>query len=83
MRIFSILDESAASQIDLAFLLYYKLEKGFYIELPENDAPWETSLLFLRFEGEPDKPFFCQIEGKRKKSAKVIITGGISPKRRL
>ena len=34
---------------------------------------------FLRFEGEPDKPLFCQIEGKRKKSAKVMIAGEISP----
>jgi hypothetical protein len=34
---------------------------------------------FPRFEGEPDKPLFCQIEGKRKKSAKVMIAGEISP----
>lgn len=36
MRIFAIRDESAEVQKDLAYLLYYELEKRFYIELPEG-----------------------------------------------
>ena len=42
MKIFAIRDEYAAEQVDLAYLLYYELEKRFYIELPENADPWET-----------------------------------------
>lgn len=49
MKIFSIRDESAANQVDLAYLLYYELEKRFYIELPENADPWETPLLLSSF----------------------------------
>ena len=49
MKIFAIRDESAIHQIDLAYLLYYELEKRFYIELPENADPWETPLLLSSF----------------------------------
>ena len=49
MKIFTIRDESAANQIDLAYLLYYESEKRFYIELPENADPWETPLLLSSF----------------------------------
>ena len=49
MKIFAIRDESAANQIDLAYLLYYELEKRFYIELPEDADPWETPLLLSSF----------------------------------
>ena len=58
MKIFAIRDESAVNQIDLAYLLYYEVEKHFYIELPENADPWETPLLLSSFvkKGEED-PF--------------------------
>ena len=49
MKIFAIRDESAEIQKDLAFLLYYELEKRFYIELPEDADPWETPLLLDSF----------------------------------
>ena len=49
MKIFAIRDESVIEQIDLAYLLYYEVEKRFYIELPENADPWETPLLLSSF----------------------------------
>ena len=49
MKIFAIRDESAIDQIDLAYLLYYEVEKRFYIELPENADPWKTPLLLSSF----------------------------------
>ena len=49
MKIFAIRDESADIQKNLAYLLYYELEKRFYIELPDNAAPWETPLLLDSF----------------------------------
>lgn len=49
MKIFAIRDESKSDQIDLAYLLYYELEKRFYIELPDNSDPWETPLLLSSF----------------------------------
>lgn len=49
MKIFAIRDESADVQKDLAYLLYYELEKKFYIELPHNADPWETPLLLDSF----------------------------------
>ena len=49
MKIFAIRDESAEIQVDLAYLLYYELEKRFYIELPENADPWKTPLLLSTF----------------------------------
>lgn len=45
MKIFAIRDETAEVQKDLAYLLYYEVEKRFYIELPEHADPWETPLL--------------------------------------
>ena len=39
MKIFAIRDEFALNQIDLAYLLYYEVEKRFYIELPESANP--------------------------------------------
>ena len=55
MKIFAIRDESTQEQKDLAYLLYYKQEKQFYIELPENADAWETPLLLDSFvkRGEP------------------------------
>lgn len=49
MKIFAIRDEAAAEQKDLAYLLYYELEKRFYIELPEDADPWETPLILSSF----------------------------------
>ena len=49
MKLFAIRDESATQQIDLAYLLYYEVEKRFYIELPENADPWVTPLLLSTF----------------------------------
>ena len=49
MKIFAIRDESANVQKDLAYLLYYELEKRFYIELPEGADPWEVPLLLNSF----------------------------------
>ncbi len=55
MKIFAIRDESAQIQNDLAYLLYYELEKRFYIELPENADPWETPLLLDSFAKRGEK----------------------------
>lgn len=49
MKLFAIRDEAAEIQKDLAYLLYYELEKRFYIELPENADPWELPLLLDSF----------------------------------
>lgn len=49
MKIFAIRDESVDSRTDLAYLLYYELEKRFYIELPDDADPWETPLLLSSF----------------------------------
>lgn len=49
MKIFAIRDESATKQIDLAYLLYYELEKRFYIELQEDADPWETPMILSSF----------------------------------
>lgn len=55
MKIFAIRDESADIQKDLAYLLYYEVEKRFYIELPENADPWETPLLLDAFVKRNEK----------------------------
>ncbi len=55
MKIFAIRDESAQIQKDLAYLLYYELEKRFYIELPDNADPWETPLLLDSFAKRGEK----------------------------
>lgn len=55
MKIFAIRDESAIVQVDLAYLLYYELEKRFYIELPEEADPWETPLILSSFVKKGEK----------------------------
>lgn len=49
MKIFAIRDESAEIQKNLAYLLYYEMEKRFYIELSEGSDPWELPLLLDSF----------------------------------
>ena len=49
MKIFAIRDAADQSNKDLAYLLYYEIDKRFYIELPENADPWETPLLLSTF----------------------------------
>ena len=49
MKIFAIRDAADNTKKDLAYLLYYELDKRFYIELPENADPWETPLLLASF----------------------------------
>ncbi len=49
MKIFAIRDATDNTQRDLAYLLYYELDKRFYIELPEDADPWETPLLLSSF----------------------------------
>lgn len=34
---------------------------------------------YLRFDGDPDKPLHCQIEGKRKQNTKIMVAGELSP----
>ena len=49
MKIFAIRDESAARQIDLAYLLYYERQKTFYIEVPRERSEWEVPMLISSF----------------------------------
>lgn len=49
MKIFAIRDAADDKKKDLAYLLYYELDKRFYIELPEDADPWETPLLLASF----------------------------------
>lgn len=49
MKIFAIRDAADQSNKDLAYLLYYEIDKRFYIELLENADPWETPLLLSSF----------------------------------
>lgn len=49
MKIFAIRDESMEIQKDLAYLLYYEMEKRFYIELPDDADPWKLPLLLDSF----------------------------------
>ena len=55
MKIFAIRDESAEIQKDLAYLLYYEVEKRFFIELPADADPWETPLLLDSFVKRGEK----------------------------
>lgn len=55
MKIFAIRDESMQVQTDLAYLLYYEIEKRFYIELPEDVDPWETPLILSSFAKRGDR----------------------------
>ena len=34
---------------------------------------------YLRFDGDPDKPLHCQLQGKRKQTTKIMVAGDISP----
>ena len=34
---------------------------------------------YLRFDGDPDKPLHCQLQGKRKTNTKIMVAGDISP----
>lgn len=34
---------------------------------------------YLRFDGGPDKPLHCQLDGKRKQTTKIMVSGEISP----
>ena len=34
---------------------------------------------YLRFDGDPDKPLHCQLDGKRKQTTKIKVSGDISP----
>ena len=34
---------------------------------------------YLRFDGDPDKPLHCQLQGKRKTNTKIMVSGEISP----
>lgn len=49
MRIFAVKDEADASAKTLAWLIYYEMDRRFYIELPDDADPWETPLLLSSF----------------------------------
>ena len=34
---------------------------------------------YLQFDGDPDKPLHCQLQGKRKTNTKIMVSGDISP----
>ena len=34
---------------------------------------------YLRFDGDPDKPLHCQLQGKRKTNTKNMVSTGLSP----
>ena len=34
---------------------------------------------YLRFDGDPDKPLHCQLQGKRRQTTKIMVAGDISP----
>ena len=34
---------------------------------------------YPRFDGDPDKPLHCQLQGKRKTNTKIMVSGDISP----
>ena len=34
---------------------------------------------YLRFDGDPDNPLHCQLQGKRKQTTKIMVAGDISP----
>lgn len=34
---------------------------------------------YLRFDGDPDKPLHCKLDGKRKTNTKIMVAGELSP----
>lgn len=34
---------------------------------------------YLRFDGDPDKPLYCRLQGKRKTNTKIMVAGDIFP----
>ena len=34
---------------------------------------------YLRFDGDPDKPLHCQLQGKRKTNTKIMVATDLSP----
>ena len=44
------------------------------IVVSKNGFDW-----YLRFDGGPDKPLHCQLDGKRKQTTKIMVSGEISP----
>lgn len=34
---------------------------------------------YLRFDGDPDKPLHCQLQGKRKQTTRIMVSGELSP----
>lgn len=34
---------------------------------------------YLRFDGDPDKPLHCQLQGKRKQTTRIMVAGELSP----
>ena len=34
---------------------------------------------YLRFDGDPDDPLHCKIEGQRKTTTKIVVAGANSP----
>ena len=35
---------------------------------------------YLRFDGDPDKPLHCKLDGKRKTNTKIMVAGGTFPR---
>lgn len=33
---------------------------------------------YLHFDGDPDKPLYCWLQGKRKQTTKIMVSGGFS-----
>lgn len=44
------------------------------IVVSQNGFDW-----YLRFDGDPDDPLHCKIEGKRKTTTKIVVAGANSP----
>lgn len=45
MRVFAIRDGYDTSGMTVAYLIYYELERRFYIELPDDADPWNTPMI--------------------------------------
>lgn len=55
MKVYAIRDETDSSKKTLAWLVYYKKAKRFYIELPDNADIWKTPLLLSSFIEKGEK----------------------------